>query len=103
LREYLKFSSLLNLSLNLNLPRADGLFQHPARAWIAIFKKAVIAYNYLIAGAWRSGETKYTGLQHRCCLARVTRRKSDLSRRIFRAFGPLLPPSLAYKTISSYS
>jgi len=43
LSEDLKFSSLLNLSLNLNLPPADGLFQHSARARIAIFKKAVIA------------------------------------------------------------
>jgi hypothetical protein len=32
---------------------AGGLFQHPARARIAIVKKAVIAYDHLIAGAWR--------------------------------------------------
>ncbi len=32
---------------------ADRLFQHPARARIAIFKNAVIAYDDLIAGAWR--------------------------------------------------
>ena len=41
--EDLKFSSLLNLSLNLNLSRAGRLFQYPARPRIAIFKKAVIA------------------------------------------------------------
>jgi len=39
---------------------------------------AVIAYDYLIAEAWRWGGAKYSGLQHRCCLARESRRKSDL-------------------------
>jgi hypothetical protein len=41
--------------MNLNIPCADRLFQHPAGPWIAIFKRAVIAYNHLIAGAWRRG------------------------------------------------
>jgi hypothetical protein len=35
-------------------------------------------------------------------LAREFRRKPDLSRRIVRAFGPSLPPSLEFKTISPY-
>jgi len=39
---------------------------------------AVIAYDYLIAEAWRWGGAKHSGLQHRCCLARESRRKSDL-------------------------
>jgi len=56
----------------------EDFFQHPARTRIAIFKKAVIAYYHLIAGAWRWGGAKYSGLQHRCCLARESRRKSDL-------------------------
>ena len=43
---------------------AGGLFQHPAGLRIAIFKKAMIAWNDLTAGAWRQGRTKYTGLQH---------------------------------------
>src|SRR5262245_6515730 len=46
---------------------------------------------------------KHSGLQHRCCLARESRRKSDLSRRIFCVFGPLLPPFLENKTMSLYS
>jgi hypothetical protein len=35
---------------------AGGLFQHPAGLRIAIFKKAVIAWNDLTAGAWRKVE-----------------------------------------------
>jgi hypothetical protein len=50
LSEDLKFSSLLNRSLNLNLLRAGGLFQPPARARIAIVKKAVIACITLLQG-----------------------------------------------------
>ena len=40
-------------SLTVHRFPAGGLFQHPAREWIAIFKKAVLAYDHLFAGAWR--------------------------------------------------